>query len=216
MTRPVPRRAAAGGTARMSRSGLLALGAGFLLSGCFATEKHVEMIETDLTQKSAWTDERIQRVESDLEALRSENEALRLRIDDLSDQMANLGGEVSTRLSELVQSDQDVAEQARMASQSATDLETKRQRDREEMLERMNVILEEVLKENERLAGRVEKLESSALTFGKVHRVQPGESVAGIAARYGVTADDIVAANGLSDANVISVGQELIIPSGSQ
>jgi LysM repeat protein len=130
--------------------------------------------------------------------------------------MANLGGEVSTRLSELVQSDQDVAEQARMANQSATDSETKRQRDREEMFDRMNVILEEVLKENERLAGRVEKLESSALTFGKVHRVQPGESVAGIAARYGVTADDIVAANGLSDANVISVGQELIIPSGSQ
>jgi LysM repeat protein len=186
-----------------------------LLSGCFATEKHVEMIETDLTQKSAWTDERIQRTESEIEALRSENEALRLRIDDLSDQIANLGGEVSTRLSELAQSDQDVAEQARIASQSATDLEGKRQRDREEMLQRMNVILEEVLKENERLAGRVEKLESSALTFGRVHRVQPGESVAGIASRYGVTSEDIVAANGLSDANVIQVGQELVIPSPS-
>ena len=103
-----------------------------------------------------------------------------------------------------------------MASQSATEVESQRQRDREEMLERMNVILEEVLKENERLAARVEKLESSALTFGRVHRVQPGESVAGIAARYGVSVDDIVAANGLSSADVIQVGQELIIPSGAE
>jgi LysM repeat protein len=174
------------------------------------------MIETDLTQKTAWTDERIQRMESDLEAVRAENEALRLRIDDLSDQIASLGGEVSSRLTELAESDQSVAEQARMASQSATEVESQRQRDREEMLERMNVILEEVLKENERLAARVEKLESSALTFGRVHRVQPGESVAGIAARYGVSVDDIVAANGLSSADVIQVGQELIIPSGAE
>jgi LysM repeat protein len=177
------------------------------------------MIETDITKQSAWTDERIQRVTADLEAVRAENEALRIRMDDVTDQIASLGGEVSTRLTELAQSDQEVAQQAReatrsanTATQSAGDLEAQREKDREEMLERMNAILEEVLKENERLSARVEHLESSALTFGKVHKVQPGESIASIAAKYGVTAAAIVEANGLPNANLIRVGQELIVP----
>jgi len=183
-----------------------------LLAGCFATEKRVELIETDITQRAAWTDERLAQVQSDIDAVRAENEALRQRMDDMSDQIASLGGEVSTRLSELAESDQEVKQQALRASQSATEVEVQRERDREEMLNRMNAILEEVLKENERLAKRVDSLESNALTFGQVHRVAAGESVAGIAKKYGVTVEAIVDANGLSNASVIQVGQELVIP----
>lgn len=210
MIRSAPKAAAA----RRPRRGVRALvvGAAFVLSGCLATEKRVELIETDITRQGAWNDERFQRIETELEAARTENEALRLRMDDLSDQIASLGGEVSSRLTELAQSDQQVAEEARQAARSATDLEEQRRKDREDLLDRMNVILEEVLKENERLAARVEKLENSALTFGRVHRVQKGESVASIAARYNTTPQAIADANGLSDPNLIQVGQELVIP----
>jgi murein DD-endopeptidase MepM/ murein hydrolase activator NlpD len=48
-----------------------------------------------------------------------------------------------------------------------------------------------------------------------VHIVQPGETLFRIAQMYGVTVDDIVAANDHIDRNVIHVGQELIIPSPS-
>lgn len=48
-----------------------------------------------------------------------------------------------------------------------------------------------------------------------VHVVQPGETLFRIAQIYGVTVDDIVAANNLADRNLISVGQQLIIPSAS-
>jgi len=44
------------------------------------------------------------------------------------------------------------------------------------------------------------------------HVVQPGETLFRIAQAYGVTVDDIVAANGLADRNVIHVGQRLVIP----
>jgi murein DD-endopeptidase MepM/ murein hydrolase activator NlpD len=44
------------------------------------------------------------------------------------------------------------------------------------------------------------------------HVVQPGETLFRIAQAYGVTVDDIVAANNLADRNVIHVGQRLIIP----
>ncbi|MFN2156524.1 MAG: LysM peptidoglycan-binding domain-containing protein [Anaerolineae bacterium] len=49
-----------------------------------------------------------------------------------------------------------------------------------------------------------------------IHVVQAGDTVAAIARAYGVTVQAIVAANGLLDANVIVVGQELIIPDPAQ
>jgi len=44
------------------------------------------------------------------------------------------------------------------------------------------------------------------------HTVQPGEYLAGIAARYGVTSQDLIRANGLRNPNQIYVGQKLVIP----
>lgn len=45
-----------------------------------------------------------------------------------------------------------------------------------------------------------------------IHVVQPGDQLARIAARYGVTVAAIVEANDLADPNLIRVGQRLIIP----
>lgn len=47
---------------------------------------------------------------------------------------------------------------------------------------------------------------------GVTHVVQAGEGLVGIATQYGVTVDEIVAANNLVDPNTLRVGQELIIP----
>lgn len=46
----------------------------------------------------------------------------------------------------------------------------------------------------------------------RTHQVRYGESLSGIAARYGVTVRSIVQANGLRNANQIYAGQVLIIP----
>jgi LysM repeat protein len=48
-----------------------------------------------------------------------------------------------------------------------------------------------------------------------VHTVQPGENLFRISLRYGTTVDAIVAANGLSSAHTIYVGQRLVIPQGA-
>ncbi len=45
-----------------------------------------------------------------------------------------------------------------------------------------------------------------------VHIVQPGESLASIAARYGVSMYDLAQANYISDTNRLDVGQQLVIP----
>lgn len=50
---------------------------------------------------------------------------------------------------------------------------------------------------------------------GATHIVQRGESLSQIAVRYGVTMSALAAANGISNANYIYTGQQLVIPDGS-
>ncbi|MCA9922678.1 MAG: LysM peptidoglycan-binding domain-containing protein, partial [Anaerolineales bacterium] len=45
-----------------------------------------------------------------------------------------------------------------------------------------------------------------------LHVVQAGDTLGSISQFYGVSMDDIMAANGLANPNVISVGQQLVIP----
>jgi lipoprotein-anchoring transpeptidase ErfK/SrfK len=52
----------------------------------------------------------------------------------------------------------------------------------------------------------------NAAQGGAIHIVQAGQSLAAIAARYGVSAAAIVQANGLRNPNLIFAGQRLIIP----
>lgn len=52
----------------------------------------------------------------------------------------------------------------------------------------------------------------AARARGRVHIIQSGESLTGIALLYGVTAQEIIDFNGISNPDAIYVGQQLIIP----
>ena len=52
----------------------------------------------------------------------------------------------------------------------------------------------------------------AAVAQGSVHVVQPGESLLSIALLYGVTIEELQAANDLANPDAINIGQELIIP----
>jgi len=52
----------------------------------------------------------------------------------------------------------------------------------------------------------------SPLTKSTIHIVRSGETLQSIAAEYGITVEQIVAANKLQNANVIVTGQRLVIP----
>ena len=53
---------------------------------------------------------------------------------------------------------------------------------------------------------------SSSGASGGVHTVRSGDTLAGIAARYGTSADALAALNGIADPNVLSVGRALRVP----
>ena len=119
-----------------------------MLPGCLATTKHVEMVESDLTRQSAWNDERMGGLEQEIAQTRAENEALRLRMDDLVDQLSSLGGEVSSRMSDLEATDRQMEGDLRQAAQQVTVAGQEQDRDRQDLLTRLNLVLEEVIKEN--------------------------------------------------------------------
>jgi N-acetylmuramoyl-L-alanine amidase len=53
---------------------------------------------------------------------------------------------------------------------------------------------------------------SSSASGGGVHTVRSGDTLAGIAARYGTSADALATLNGIADPNVLSVGRALRVP----
>lgn len=55
-----------------------------------------------------------------------------------------------------------------------------------------------------------------AADSGNVYVVQHGDSISKIARRLGVSEDDLVMLNNLSDRNKISVGQRLVVPAGAK
>ena len=165
-----------------------------------------------MTRKSAWTDEQVKDIEQEISQLRAENEALRVRMDDVTDRLSALGDEVGGRFTELQAADKRVSDEAREAAQRADAVRLNSGQDKEALLQRMNVILDEVVKENKQLRGRIEALETSGGGGGGTHTVRPGDTVASIAAKYGTTPQAIVRANDLPDADHISVGQQLTIP----
>ena len=51
-----------------------------------------------------------------------------------------------------------------------------------------------------------------AQSSGPIYIVQPGETLTSIAARFNVTLDELMAANGITNPNLLNAGQELVIP----
>ena len=47
---------------------------------------------------------------------------------------------------------------------------------------------------------------------GPIYVVQPGDSLTSIAARFSVDLNELMAANGIADANQLTAGQQLVIP----
>jgi len=64
------------------------------------------------------------------------------------------------------------------------------------------------------LTGTPERVSALSLTQenGPTYIVQQGDTLSSIALRFGVSAEDIQNANGISDPNAIQIGQRLIIP----
>jgi LysM repeat protein len=65
------------------------------------------------------------------------------------------------------------------------------------------------------VAGAQSASPTAATPAGQTYTVQSGDNLSRIAQRFGVSLDDLMDANNISDANVIRLGQVLVIPDGA-
>lgn len=194
---------------------LLVVTLGVSLAGCgtggLAVKRDVWEAEETFAQGQAKLTEKVLHMEGRIAAQEEENAALRYQLDRITSQLTGLDSDFSRGLEAIRDGQQQLG--IELEDQIRT-VDSGRQEDRDDLLARMEIILDEVTAENRRLREDVEALRTSlaSMATGYTHEVQRGETLAIIAQQYGATIADIVQANDIANPNVISVGQVLTIP----
>jgi colicin import membrane protein len=191
--------------------GAVALGVAGCGTGGLAVKRDVWEAEENFSQGQAKLSEKVLYLEGRVSALEEENSALKYQLEQAQNALAGLDTDFSRGL-EAVRTGQEqlgIELEGRIRS-----VDTGRQEDRDDLLTRMQIILDEVTKENARLREDVEALRTSvaSMATGYTHEVKRGETLAGIAQQYGVSVAAIAEANGITNPNLISVGKVLTIP----
>ena len=212
MTKTASRGAHACRAARIVLAALVCLSVGLTLSGCgtggLAVKRDVWEAEENFSQRQASLSEKMLQIDGRLTAVEDEIAALRMVNEGLSSRIASLEAEFGRGL-EAVRSGQEqlgIELEGRIR-----DVDSGREADRDDMLARMQIVLEEVTRENAQLRTDINALREQVVT-GYDHEVRSGETLASIASQYGVTVNAIIRENKLSNPDVISVGQKLFIP----
>ncbi len=194
---------------------LLGVALGLSLTGCgtggLAVKRDVWEAEEEFSRGQASLSEKVLYMEGRIAALEEETGAIRYLLDQIAAQLSGLDTDFSRGL-EAVRDGQQ--EMGTVLEERIRTVDSGRQEDRDDMLVRMQIILDEVTTENRRLRQDLEALRTSvaSMATGYTHEVKRGETLAQIAQQYGVTVADIVQANGISNPNVIAVGKTLTIP----
>jgi LysM repeat protein len=180
-------------------------------TGGLAVKRDVWEAEEEFSRRQAGLSEKVLYMEGRIGALEEETAAIRYQLDQISSQLSGLNTDFSRGLEAVRDGQQELGTELERRIQT---VDSGRQEDRDAMMRRMEIILDEVTAENRRLREDVDALRTSlaSMATGYTHEVKRGETLAAIAQQYGVTVADIVAANGISNPNVIAVGKVLTIP----
>jgi chromosome segregation ATPase len=194
---------------------ILVMAMGLSITSCgtggLAVKRDVWEAEEEFSRRQAGLSEKVLYMEGRIEALEEETAAIRYQLDQISGQLSGLNTDFSRGLEAVRDGQQELGAEL---EHRIRNVDAGRQEDRDAMLRRMEIILDEVTEENRSLRADLEALRASvaSMATGYTHEVKRGETLAGIAQQYGVTVADIVAANGITNPNVIAVGKVLTIP----
>lgn len=186
-----------------------------LLTGCgtggLAVKRDVWEAEEGFERRQAGLSEKVLYLEGRISALEEETGAIRHQLDQIIRQLSGLDTDFSRGLEAVREGQEQLGIELEGRIRS---VDSGRQEDRDELLTRIEIILDEVTAENKRLREDLEALRASvaSMATGYSHEVKRGETLAQIAQQYGVSVAAIVEANGISNPDVIPVGKVLVIP----
>lgn len=209
-------RRVAGASNRLPGAALLCAAVGALamlsLPGCgtggLAVKKDIWDAQEEFSTRQAGLSEKVLQLEGRISGLEESVGALERSQENTSKQIADLDEEL-TRGIEALRSGQQQLGIELEAKIRASD--TARKSDRDDVLRRLEIVLDEVTRENERLTEELDAVKASTAEGG-AHTVTRGETLASIAAKYGVSVSAMLAANSIADPNLIKVGQKLVVP----
>lgn len=212
---PLGRLASRGLADRLRRwivpSALLALCLPILIAGCgtggLAVKKDIWDAQSDFEQRQTGLSEKVLELEGRVGALDEQVAALQFRIDEIAKQVAGLDTDFSRGLEAVRDGQQQLGIELEGKIRA---VDSARKSDREDILARIDIVLSEVTSENQRLRAEIATVK--AARTGSSHVVKPGETLASIAAKYGVTVSDLIAANKIQNPDIIPVGAKLVIP----
>jgi LysM repeat protein len=188
---------------------------GLSMTGCgtggLAVKRDIWEAEEEFSRGQASLSEKVLYMEGRIAALEEETGAIRYLLDQISQQLSGLDTDFSRGLEAVRDGQQQLGIEL---EDRIRNVDSGRQEDRDDLMRRMEIVLEEVTAENRRLRTDLEALRTTvaSMATGYSHEVKRGETLASIASQYGVTIADIAQANGISNPNLISVGQVLTIP----
>lgn len=159
--------------------------------------------QAQMREDRAIAEERMRRLEGDIESLRMEIADLRAAVDNAQ---ANVATTTGAQISGVQGSVENMQERIAV-------LESARISDKEELVERLTRTIKELVNASPAATARQgDTRVASGSQYGYEHVVQSGENLSSIARAYGVSMKAIVEANGLKNADVLKVGQTLFIP----
>lgn len=200
-----PRRLGGAAAALAVLAGLAAGGCG---TGGLAVKRDVWEAQDDFERRQAGLSEKVLQMEGRITALEEALSAMQRQFSTVSGQVSELDADFSRGLEAIRDGQQQLGIELEGRIRNVDD---SRKTDRDDTMERFQIVLDEVTAENQRLREEIEAIKS-AVSVGFSHTVQRGETLASIASKYGVTVQEIATANDITNPNLISVGQELFIP----
>ena len=169
------------------------------LTGCvtdeLANKEDVYMVRTQVNEQVINMEDRINALEGKTEAIQKRQEEIQESIASIQDMVNNKMFAYQNDMKEMRADVQSVRKDL------SSDFEKK-----------MDVVLEEVIKENQKIADKINSLQKEKYDLGLYHTVERGDSLSKIAAKYGVSVESIIEANEIENPDKLKVGQKLFIP----
>lgn len=175
---------------------------GFFCSGCLTLDSSAK--KDEVAQIRSSVSEELIKVKQEVNSLKGEMEELEYKMNRIRETQSQQSNELNATLREWKK---DTLNNIEIKLQS---LEKKQAQDKKELLERTNIISEEVSKENRELRRQIEGIARPAQEGYYI--VSPGDTLSKVAQMYGVSLKGLMEVNGITDPNSIQSGQKLIIP----
>lgn len=169
-----------------------------LSSGCVATRETSAQAEARRREAMMERERRLAEEES--------RRRIQLSLEDTDAEVNTIRQEMTRLRSELNQAQaqdiQRVESRISRLEQQLNALDQQRAKDREEIISILSNRIAELIRQNR----------PAPSAGGRSHTVASGETLSAIAAAWGVSSQEIIRANNLSNPNVLRVGQTLTIP----